>query len=81
MDNNDDIKLVSLTGLKRKGKNNKYYEVEQIKHCVESWIFYFNELGTYFEKQGNQERAYRHYAQAIAFALFLNGKKEYKIGK
>ena len=67
-----------LTGLKIKNKN--YYEVEQIKHCIEQWIFYFDKLGRYFEKQGNQERADRHYAQAIAFALFLNNK-EYKIGE
>lgn len=61
-----------LTELKRYGKDHNFFEKTQVFVCVKEWILYYNYLAKYFEERGNQERADRHYAQAIAFDVFLN---------
>lgn len=75
-DNAGILHPAKLTGLKLHGKNNDMFEKNQIRYAIKSWIFYFNELGKYFEKQGNKERADRHFAQAIAFETFLGEDKD-----
>lgn len=60
-----------FTDLKSYGENYDMFRVEQVEDTIKSWILYFNELGKYFEEQGDQERANRHFVQAIAFETFL----------
>ena len=80
IDNTDIPNPVGFQGLKSCGENYDMFRVEQIRDAIKSWILYFNRLGKYFEEQGNQERADRHYAQAIAFETFL-GEELDKVNK
>ena len=65
-----------LTDLRLHGRNPDMLQKDQVCRAIKSWIFYFNELGKYFEEKENQERANRHYAQAIALEVFLDEKCE-----
>jgi len=65
-----------LTDLRLHGRNPDMLQKDQVCRAIKSWINYFNELGKYFEEKGNQERANRHYVQAIAFEVFLGEKNE-----
>lgn len=69
--NTDITSPPKFTDLKVYGENYDKFQVIQIESAIKSWIHYFNQLGRYFEKRGNQERADRHYVQAIAFETFL----------
>lgn len=67
---------VGFQGLKPYGENHDMFMVGQIRSTMESWVLYFNRLGKHFEERGNQERADRHYDQAIAFETFLGEEIE-----
>ena len=58
-----------------RGEEYQYYNIDEIFNCINVWIDYFNELGDYFEKRGNQERADRHYSQAVVMKMLIGEER------
>jgi hypothetical protein len=56
---------------KPRGEDYQYYNIDEVIDCIKVWIKYLNELGDFFEKEGQQERADRHYSQAIVMEMLI----------